>query len=102
MELLIFDMRSELVVDADTIEQRARLARYHALLLGLVRDWRHLYQLYGEDPEGWEAYTKLRDAVRERSQASSSGLVMRTNRSTAHKLLEARILKACLASPANH
>ena len=100
MELLILDMRSELVVDADTAEHRARLARYHALLLGLARDWRQLYQLYGEDPKGREAYTKLRDGVRERSQAMSSGLVMRTNRSTAHKLLEARILTACLSASA--
>lgn len=100
MELLILDMRSELVVDADTAEHRARLARYHALLLGFARDWRQLYQLYGEDPKGLEAYTKLRDAVRERSQAMSSGLVMRTNRSTAHKLLEARILTACLSASA--
>jgi Aspartyl/Asparaginyl beta-hydroxylase len=100
MELLILDMRSELVVDADTAEHRVRLARYHALLLGLARDWRQLYQLYGEDPKGREAYTKLRDAVRERSPAMSSGLVMRTNRSTAHKLLEARILTACLSASA--
>lgn len=98
MELLILDMRSELAVDADTSEQRSRLARYHALLLGLVRDWRQLYQLHGEDPKGREAYAKLRDAVRERSQAVSSGLVMRTNRSTAHKLLEARVLSACLSA----
>jgi hypothetical protein len=100
MELLILDMRSELVVDVDTAEHRARLARYHALLLGLARDWRQLYQLYGEDPKGREPYTKLRDAVRERSQAMSPGLVMRTNRSTAHKLLEARILTACLSASA--
>lgn len=99
MELLILDTRSELVVEADTAEQRARLARYHALLLGLARDWRQLYQLHGEDPQGWEAYAQLREAVRERSQAITSGLVMRTNRSAAHKVLEARILKACLSAP---
>jgi hypothetical protein len=96
MELLILDMRSELVTEADTAEQRARLARYHAVLLGLARDWRQLYHLHGEDPAAKEAYAALRDAVREQSQAIASGLVMRTNRSAAHKLLEARILKACL------
>jgi hypothetical protein len=99
LELLILDARSELVAEADTAEQRTRLARYHTLLVGLARDWRQLYQLYGEDPKGWEAYAKLRDTVRERSQALSAGLIMRTNGSTAHKLLEARILKACLAAP---
>ena len=100
MELLILDTRSELMAESDTAEQRARLARYHALLLGLARDWRQLYQLHGEDRAGWAAYAQLRDTVRERSLALSSGLVMRTNGSTAHKLLEARILKACLAPPA--
>ncbi|HEY2339245.1 MAG TPA: aspartyl/asparaginyl beta-hydroxylase domain-containing protein [Steroidobacteraceae bacterium] len=99
MELLVLDTRSELVAEVDTAEQRTQLARYHALLLGLARDWRQLYQLYGEDPRGWEAYAKLLGAVRERSQAISPGLVMRTNRSAAHKLLEARILKACLSAP---
>jgi hypothetical protein len=98
MELLILDMRSELVSEADTAEQRARLARYHAVLVGLARDWRQLYHLHGEDPGARERYAALRDAVREQSQALSSGLVMRTNRSAAHKLLEARILKACLWS----
>jgi len=96
MELLILDMRSELVPEPDTADQRARLAKFHALLLRLARDWRQLYQLHGEDPRGWEAYTALRDAVRERSHTVSSGLIMRSNRSAAHKVLEARILKACL------
>jgi hypothetical protein len=98
MELLILDMRSELVPESDTADQRARLAKFHALLLRLARDWRQLYQLHGEDPQGWEAYTALRDAVRERSHTVSSGLIMRSNRSGAHKVLEARILKACLTS----
>jgi hypothetical protein len=99
MELLILDMRSELVAEADTAEERARLAKYHALLLRLTRDWRQLYQLHGEGPQGWEAYGSLRDAVRERSHAISSGLVMRSNQSAAHKVLEGRILKACLLPP---
>lgn len=96
MELLLLDMRAELVSETDGPEQRARLAHYQALLLGLARDWRQLYQLYGESPAGLTAYVKLRDAVRERSQSLTAGLVMRSNRSVAHKLLEARILQSCL------
>jgi hypothetical protein len=95
MELLL-DMRTELVSEADTPEQGTRLSHYQALLLGLARDWRQLYQLYGEGTPGLPAYVKLRDAVRERSQALSAGLIMRTNRAQAHKLLEARILQSCL------
>ena len=97
LELLILDMRSELLGEADTAEQRARLGRYHGLLLGFARDWRQLYQLHGEDPAGRPAYETLRETVRERSQAIGTGIVMRTNRSSAQKVLEARILKACLA-----
>ena len=44
------DMRSELVVEVDDPDHRARLARYHALLLGFGRDWRQLYTLQGEEP----------------------------------------------------
>jgi hypothetical protein len=96
MELLLLDMRAELMSEADTAEQRTRLAHYQVLLLGLARDWRQLYQLYGESAAGLPAYVRLRDAVRERSQALTAGLVMRSNRSQAHKLLEARILQSCL------
>jgi hypothetical protein len=96
MELLVLDTRSELTAEADTPEHRARLAQYHALLLGLTRDWRHLYLLYGEGPEGRDEFVALRERVRERSQAISPGLIMRTNRVMAQRLLEARILRVCV------
>jgi hypothetical protein len=99
MDLLILDMRSELVPEIDTPDQRARLARYHALLLALGRDWRQLYSLHGEEPAGWKDYAELRDAMREQSQSLAPGLALRTNRVTAHRVLEARILRACLSAP---
>jgi hypothetical protein len=101
MDLLILDMRSELVLEIDAPEQRPRLARYHALLLGFGRDWRQLYSLYGEEPEGWEQFDKLRNVVREQSRLLGLGLALRTNRVTAHRVLEARILRACLSRPAD-
>jgi hypothetical protein len=96
MDLLILDTRSELTVEADTPEHRARLAQYHALLLGLGRDWRHLYLLRGEEPEGRPQFVELRERVRERSQAISTGLIMRSNHVAAQRLLEARILRVCV------
>jgi hypothetical protein len=96
MELLVLDTRSELVVEVETPEHRARLAQYHALLLGLVRDWRHLYLLHNEEPAGRAEFVALRDRVRERSQAISTGLIMRSNRVTVQRLLEARILRVCV------
>jgi Aspartyl/Asparaginyl beta-hydroxylase len=100
MDLLILDMRSELVLEIDAPEQRPRLARYHALLLGFGRDWRQLYSLHGEEPKGWEQFDKLRNVVREQSRLLGLGLALRTNRVTAHRVLEARILRACLSRPA--
>jgi hypothetical protein len=96
MDLLILDMRSELMPEAETAELRARLTRYHGLLLGLGRDWRQLYALHGEGPAGWDAFAKLRDSIRLRSQLLAPGIALRTNRVTAHRVLEARILRACL------
>jgi hypothetical protein len=96
MDLLVFDARSELTFVADTPEYRARLAQYHALLLGLMRDWRHLYLLYGEEPQGRGEFVALRERVRERSQTIGPGLIMRSNHVSVERLLEARILRACI------
>ncbi len=101
LDLLILDMRSELVLEIDAPDQRARLARYHALLLGFGRDWRQQYSLHGEEPDGWEHFAKLRDAVREQSRLLAPGLALRTNRVSAHRVLEARILRACLTPAAD-
>jgi len=101
LDLLIMDMRSELVLEADAPDQRGRLARYHALLLGFGRDWRQLYMLQGEEPGGWAEFAKLRDTVREQSCLLSPGLVARTNRVAAQRLLEAQILRPCLFVPAD-
>ena len=100
MELLILDMRSELMPEIDAPEQRERLSRYHALLLALGREWRQLYSLHGEEPAGWKEVATLRDAVREQSRVLAPGLALRANRVAAHRVLEARILRACLSTPA--
>ncbi len=99
MDLLIVDMRSELIAEVEAPDQRARLARYHALLLGFGRDWRQLYSLHGEIAENRVYFAKLRDTVREQSRLLGSGLALRTNRVAAHRVLEARILRACLQAP---
>lgn len=97
MDLLVLDTRSELTVESETPEHRARLAQFHALLLGLIRDWRQLYFLHGESPQGHAEFIELRDRIRDRSQAITTGLIMRSNRVTAQRLLEARILRVCVS-----
>jgi hypothetical protein len=100
VDLLILDMRSELLAEAEGSADRARLSQYHALLLGFCRDWRQLYSLHGENHEGWEEFKNLRDSMREKSQSLGQGLAMRTNRTAAHRVLEARVLRACLSARA--
>ena len=97
VDLLVLDMRSELVPGAEHPGDRARLSQYHALLLAFCRDWRQLYALHGENHEGWQEFKNLRDSMREKSQALGQGLAMRTNRTAAHRVLEARVLRACLS-----
>lgn len=101
VDLLIVDLRSELALEIDSPDQRPRLARYHALLLGFGRDWRQLYTLHGEDPEGWPEFARVRDHVREQSRLLAPGLMARANRVPAHRVLEARILRACLSAAAD-
>ena len=52
-------------------------------------------------PSGWEHFAKLRDAVREQSRLLAPGLALRTNRVSAHRVFEARILRACLTPAAD-
>ena len=97
VELLLSDMKAELTSDDPSV-QSDRLVRYADLLDSLRCDWRQLYQLFGEHVEGRVEYQKLRDSVRAVSQDLSSGLVMRTNRVPAHRVLEGRVLRVLLPS----
>ncbi|MEP7244712.1 MAG: sulfotransferase [Gammaproteobacteria bacterium] len=96
VDFLILDLRSELVANSNGAEAQARLARYHALLDALCRDWRQFYALHGERREGWPAFAQLRDSVREASVVIAEGLAMRTNGIAAHKVLEGRVLRPML------
>lgn len=100
VDFLILDMRSELMLEIDAPAERAKLGRYHALLLAFGRDWRQLYALHGEEHSGRQEFERLREAAREQSRTLGLGLVMRTNKAAAHRVFEARILRACLAAPA--
>jgi hypothetical protein len=96
VDLLILDLRSELVPHTDSADARQRLVRYHGLLDAFCRDWRQLYALHGVEPTGWPEFAKLRDSMREMSGTVGAGLVMRTNRVSAHSVLEGRVLRPML------
>jgi LPS sulfotransferase NodH len=101
VDLLILDLEAELVGPVDAATPNL-LLRYRALLDSFRRDWRQLYQLFGEDPSGWPEYTRLRDSVRSASKEQAENLTMRTNRIAAHTVLEARVLRPMLTSAAGN
>jgi hypothetical protein len=101
VDLLVNDLRAELVAADDSHDTRLQLMRYHTLLDALCRDWRQLYALHGAEASGWADFTRVRDTVRSTSRSLAAGIVIRTNRVTAHSVLEGRVLRAMLALPEN-
>jgi hypothetical protein len=93
-------MQAELTAPSDAASQD-RLGEYAGLLASFRRDWRQLYQLFGETEAGWAEYTKLRDSCRLASRERGAGLTMRTNRIAAHTVLEGRVLRVVLPSIAS-
>jgi hypothetical protein len=96
VDLLLLDLQAE-VTAAPGAASHEPVTRYCMLLDSFRRDWRQLYQLFGENPAGLPEYTKLRDSVREASKRQAEQLIMRTNRVAAHTVLEGRVLRPMLA-----
>lgn len=99
VDFLILDLRGELVASENFADAHTRLARYHGMLEALCKDWRQLYALYGDEPQGWPEFVRLRDSTRNASRDLSAGLMMRTNRVNVHQVLEGRVLRAMLSPP---
>jgi LPS sulfotransferase NodH len=97
VDLLITDLCSEFAYDGDAAESAARLARYRGMLDNFCKDWRQLYLLHGESKSGRAEFTKLLDSVRNVSKTIAEGILIRTNRVSAHTVLEARVLRPMLA-----
>jgi LPS sulfotransferase NodH len=92
VDLLVLDLRAELLATQDPL----RVSQYAALLDGFRQDWRQLYTLHAQGPQGWPYFAALRQQLRSVSQGLGAGLQMRTNRIEAHKVLEGRLLRAIL------
>lgn len=101
VDLLLLDLRSELISQTESAEGQQRLMRYHGLLDSFSRDWRQLYALHGIERSGWPEFAKLRNSVRQASRALADGLMMRTNRAGAHSVLEGRVLRPMLTAEAD-
>lgn len=92
---LVGDLRRDLAAADDSPASASRVARLDAVLGAFCHDWRQCHALHGDDPCAPD-YASLVDGLREASRTLSDGLMMRSNRVAAHKVLEGRVLRALL------
>ncbi len=95
VDLLLLDLQQELAVESNA-NAGVELRCYSELLASFRRDWRQLYQLFGEHEVGLPEFTRLRESLRSSSKNAGIRLTMRTNGIAAHSVLEARVLRVCL------
>lgn len=100
VQMLVNDLRAELVVSRDTPAARDAAMSFNGLLEGFICDWRQLCALHGTGGAGREQFQRLVDHVREGARTLGDALVMRTNRISAVRVLEARVLQHALAAGA--
>lgn len=97
VELLILDLRSELATLENSPRASQRLAQYEWLLEGFCKDWRQLYSLYGEREVGRNDFIAMRDSARASSKELSADIICKTNKISAHIVLDARVLRPMVA-----
>ena len=92
VQLLVDDLRDELVFAGDAPDATMRLSAFDRLLESFVLDWRQLCALHGLDGRGQPEFRRLASAVRDAAQHLADGIVMRTNGASAMLVLEKRVL----------
>lgn len=98
VQLLIDDLREELVFAGDAPDATARVAAFDRLLDSFVLDWRQLCALHGLDGRGGAEFQRLAAAARDAAQSLSDGIVMRTNGASALLVLHKRVLDHLLVA----
>ena len=97
VELLINDLRAELVVATTAPDAAQRAARFARVLECFVMDWRQLCALHGTRGRARSEFEHLVGAVRAAAGPLADGLVMRTNSVAAMMVLEKRVLQHLIA-----
>jgi hypothetical protein len=101
VQWLVDDLRMELTVDTDTLDNRTRAARFSRLLESFVQDWRQLCALHGPNGgvggRGRGEFLHLATAVHEAATPLADGLVLRTNKASALLVFEKRVLQHLVA-----
>lgn len=93
VQLLVDDLRAELVIAVDTEEARLRMIRFGLLLESFVQDWRQLCALHGVRGRARSDFARLAAAVHQAAKPLANGLTMRTNNACAMLVLEKRVLQ---------
>lgn len=97
VQLLVEDLRAELMVAANTSDALPRIDRFGHLLESFVQDWRQLCALHGVGGRARQDFECLVAAVRQAAVPLAEGLVMRTNNAGAMLVLEKRVLQHLVA-----
>ena len=99
VQLLVADLGAELVAIDNPAAGSSPVARYQMLLAEFCHDWRQLCALHGQHGDGLPDFQGASEALRAGSRELGQTLVMRTNRVSAHQVLEARVLRHLFALP---
>ncbi|HZR33971.1 MAG TPA: sulfotransferase [Nevskia sp.] len=91
VELLTGDLLAELLASPASRQQRD-CQRFASLATGFCREWRALWLLYGESPEGWSPFAQLRDYMIAQLENLRESPVCPSNGVSAAKVLFARVL----------
>jgi Sulfotransferase family/Aspartyl/Asparaginyl beta-hydroxylase len=97
VQLLVNDLRTELTAATESTTARDNVARFSGLLEGFICDWRQLCARHGILGEGLQDFRNLAAAVRDAARRVGPDVVMRTNRISAVRVLEARVLQHLVA-----
>jgi hypothetical protein len=96
VQLLLSDLGAELEPGENSEVGRSTVQRYQMLLEDFCHDWRQLCAMHGLRGDGLADFQGACEALRNGSRQLGPTLVMRTNRVSAHQVLEARVLRHLL------
>jgi len=100
VQILVDDLRAELMTATDAAEVRTRAVQFGRLLDNFVYDWRQLCALHGTDGQGRAEFLGLAGAVHAAAKPLADGLIMRANAVSALQVLEKRVLEHLVAKAA--
>jgi hypothetical protein len=99
VQLLLSDLGGELAAIDNDATARSVVQRYQMLLEDFCHDWRQLCAMHGLGGDGLADFQGACEALRNGSRQLGQSLVMRTNRVSAHQVLEARVLRHLFGRP---